>query len=147
MDYVKEFRISTSAEIPEGQGSIGQAWRAKDMVYNGSFAMLLNSDSSKFEIKTVLNLNVNQIMYSSLSNVPDIFVSDSICYYSERIGLGFSKATTNLVSYFDSIAGNSTGFPVSIIKTLTTSPALRSAWRSLLVCCAAQKIGYSCSRT
>jgi DUF917 family protein len=72
--------------------------------------------SSSTETHTIYNLNENLIMYSSLSDAPDIIAPDSICYYSESTGLGFSNATDDLAVYFDSITGKSTGKTVSIIK-------------------------------
>ena len=57
----------------------------------------------------------NLIMYSSLSNVPDIIAPDSICYYSESTGLGFSNASDDLAIYFNASTGKSTGQSVSII--------------------------------
>ena len=68
------------------------------------------------ETHYIYNLNENLIMYSSLSNMPDIIAPDSICYYSESTGLGFSNATDDLAVYFDSNKGKSTGYAVSIIK-------------------------------
>ncbi|BBP01764.1 hypothetical protein SFSGTM_24720 [Sulfuriferula nivalis] len=65
---------------------------------------------------TIYNLNENLIMYSSLSNTPSIIAPDSICYYSESTGLGFSNATDDLAIYFDTNTGQSTGKTVSIIK-------------------------------
>jgi DUF917 family protein len=64
----------------------------------------------------IYNLNENLIMYSSLSNVPDIIAPDSICYYSESTGLGFSNASNDLAVYFDTSTGQSTGKAVSVIK-------------------------------
>ena len=55
-------------------------------------------------------------MYSSLSSVPDIIAPDSICYYSESNGRGFSNATDDLAGYFDPGTGKSTGRTVSVIK-------------------------------
>lgn len=68
------------------------------------------------ETHYIYNLNENLIMYSSLSNVPDIIAPDSICYYSESTGFGFSNATDDLAVYFDSGTGKSTGKTVSVIK-------------------------------
>jgi len=68
------------------------------------------------ETHTIYNLNENLIMYSSLSNVPDIIAPDSICYYSESTGLGFSNASNDLAVYFDTSTGRSTGKAVSIVK-------------------------------
>lgn len=71
---------------------------------------------SSTETHYIYNLNEKLIMYSSLSNVPDIIVPDSICYYSESTGFGFSNATDDLAVYFDSGTGKSTGNTVSVIK-------------------------------
>lgn len=68
------------------------------------------------ETHYIYNLNENLIMYSSLSNVPDIVAPDSICYYSESTGLGFSNASDDLSVYFDAKTGRSTGRAVSVIK-------------------------------
>lgn len=64
----------------------------------------------------IYNLNENLIMYSSLSSQPDIIAPDSICYYSESTGRGFSNATSDLATYFDAGTGHNTGNTVSIIK-------------------------------
>jgi uncharacterized protein len=68
------------------------------------------------ETHYLYNLNENLIMYSSLSCDPDIIAPDSICYYSESTGFGFSNATDDLAVYFDANLGKSTGLPVSVIK-------------------------------
>ncbi len=68
------------------------------------------------ETHYIYNLNENLIMYSSQSNIPDIIAPDSICYYSESTGLGFSNATDDLASYFDFGTNKSTGYAVSVIK-------------------------------
>lgn len=68
------------------------------------------------ETHYIYNLNENLIMYSSLSSVPDIIAPDSICYYSESTGLGFSNATDDLAIYFDVQTGKTTGKQVSVIK-------------------------------
>ncbi len=81
---------------------------------------------SSTETHYIYNLNENLIMYSSLSNVPDIIAPDSICYYSESTGLGFSNATDDLAVYFDSSTGKSTGKTVSIIK-VEAAPELYKA--------------------
>ena len=64
----------------------------------------------------IYNLNENLIMYSSLSSQPNIIAPDSICYYSESTGRGFSNATSDLATYFDTGTGHSTGNAVSIVK-------------------------------
>ena len=78
------------------------------------------------ETHYLYNLNENLIMYSSLSALPDIIAPDSICYYSESTGRGFSNATNDLAAYFDSSTGKSTGKPVSIIK-IEAAPELYNA--------------------
>jgi DUF917 family protein len=95
------------------------------------------------ETHYLYNLNENLIMYSSLSNVPDIIAPDSICYYSEATGRGFSNATDDLAVYFDPAAGSSTGKAVSIIKIQTApqlyqAPGVVASFAGLL-----QKIGYA----
>ena len=72
--------------------------------------------NSSTETHYLYNLNESLIMYSSLSSVPDIIAPDSICYYSESNGRGFSNAADDLAGYFDPATGKSTGRPVSIIK-------------------------------
>ncbi|MDD4965359.1 DUF917 family protein [Halothiobacillus sp.] len=68
------------------------------------------------ETHYIYNLNENLIMYSSMSNEPDIIAPDSICYYSESTGCGFSNAESDLAVYFDTTTGSSTGKMVSVIK-------------------------------
>lgn len=77
-----------------------------------------NSSDQSLSTEThyIYNLNENLIMYSSLSNVPDVIAPDSICYYSESTGLGFSNASNDLAVYFDTTTGRSTGKAVSVIK-------------------------------
>jgi hypothetical protein len=72
--------------------------------------------NSSTETHYLYNLNESLIMYSSLRSVPDIIAPDSICYYSESNGRGFSNATDDLAEYFDSSTGKSTGRTVSVIK-------------------------------
>jgi uncharacterized protein len=72
--------------------------------------------ASSTETHYIYNLNENLIMYSSLSSMPDIIAPDSICYYSESTGRGFSNASDDLASYFDASTGKSTGLAVSVIK-------------------------------
>lgn len=76
--------------------------------------------SNSTETHYLYNLNESLIMYSSLSSVPDIIAPDSICYYSESTGLGFSNAADDLATY------NGTGKMVSIIK-VTAAPQLYNA--------------------
>jgi len=82
--------------------------------------------NSSTETHYLYNLNENLIMYSSLSNVPDIIAPDSICYYSESTGFGFSNASDDLAVYFDSDTGKSTGKTVSVIK-VEAAPAFYKA--------------------
>ncbi|WP_273119195.1 S-methyl thiohydantoin desulfurase domain-containing protein [Ferrovum myxofaciens] len=87
-----------------------------------------NPDQAKStETHYIYNLNENLIMYSSLSNMPDIIAPDSICYYSETTGLGFSNATNDLAVYFDTRTGRSTGYTVSIIKVEAASKLYSAA--------------------
>ena len=82
--------------------------------------------SSSTETHYIYNLNENLIMYSSRSSMPDIIAPDSICYYSESTGLGFSNAEDDLAEYFDFNTGKSTGKKVSIVK-IEAAPKLRNA--------------------
>lgn len=75
---------------------------------------------------TIYNLNENLIMYSNQSAAPDTVAPDSICYYSESTGLGFSNASDDLAVYFDAASGTSTGKTVSIIQ-VATAPQLYNA--------------------
>lgn len=92
---------------------------------------------------TIYNLNENLIMYASLSNTPSIIAPDSICYYSESTGLGFSNASDDLAVYFDANSGLSTGKAVSIIKInaaseLYNAPGVVTSFATLL-----RNIGYA----
>ncbi|BEP95725.1 DUF917 domain-containing protein [Acidovorax sp. sif1233] len=89
------------------------------------------------------NLNENLIMYSSSSAVPDIIAPDSICYYSESTGRGFSNASDDLALYFDAATGQSTGRMVSVIAVQTApqlygTPGVVASFASLL-----RNIGYA----
>lgn len=66
--------------------------------------------STSTETHYLYNLNESLIMYSSLSSAPDIIAPDSICYYSESTGRGFSNSTDDLANYLG------TGNTVSVIK-------------------------------
>jgi uncharacterized protein len=95
------------------------------------------------ETHYIYNLNENLIMYSSLSNQPDIVAPDSICYYSESTGCGFSNAKSDLAIYFDAATGSSTGKTVSVIKVDATeafysAPGVVSSFADLL-----RQIGYA----
>lgn len=92
---------------------------------------------------TIYNMNENLIMYSSQSAVPDTIAPDSICYYSESTGLGFSNASDDLAVYFDSATGKSTGQTVSIIQVATVpqlynTPGVVASFASLL-----RTVGYA----
>ncbi|HEX5392625.1 MAG TPA: DUF917 family protein [Rhodocyclaceae bacterium] len=82
--------------------------------------------SQSTETHFIYNLNENLIMYSSLSGTPDVIAPDSICYYSESTGRGFSNAADDLAPYFDEHTGESTGKTVSVIK-VQTAPQLYQA--------------------
>ncbi len=99
--------------------------------------------ASSTETHYIYNLNENLIMYSSLSNIPDAIAPDSICYYSESTGLGFSNASNDLAVYFDADAGSSTGLAISIIKVdavakLYQTPGVVTSFATLL-----RNIGYA----
>lgn len=76
--------------------------------------------STSTETHYLYNLNESLIMYSNLSSVPDIVAPDSICYYSEASGCGFTNSVDDLARY------NGTGVPVSIIK-ITAVPQFYNA--------------------
>lgn len=89
------------------------------------------------------NLNENLIMYSASSTSPDIIAPDSICYYSESTGRGFSNANDDLAVYFDATTGRSTGQTVSVISVQTApqlynTPGVVASFAGLL-----RKIGYA----
>lgn len=89
------------------------------------------------------NLNENLIMYSSSSPVPDVIAPDSICYYSESTGRGFSNASDDLALYFDASTGKSTGQAVSVIAVKTApqlynTPGVVASFAALL-----RNIGYA----
>jgi hypothetical protein len=99
--------------------------------------------SGSTETYYLYNLNENLIMYSSLGSAPSIIAPDSICYYSESNGIGFSNATNDLALYFNSETGKSTGSTVSVIKinaapTLCTTPGVVASFAGLL-----RNIGYA----
>jgi len=89
------------------------------------------------------NLNENLIMYSASSAAPDIVAPDSICYYSESTGRGFSNAGDDLAQYFDAATGKSTGQTVSVIQVraaekLCSSPGVVASFAALL-----RNLGYA----
>lgn len=99
--------------------------------------------ASSTETHYIYNLNENLIMYSSLSSIPDVIAPDSICYYSESTGLGFSNASNDLAIYFDEDTDSSTGLAVSIIKVdaavkLYQTPSVVTSFAALL-----RNIGYA----
>lgn len=92
---------------------------------------------------SIYNMNENLIMYSSQSAAPMVIAPDSICYYSESTGRGFSNASDDLAVYFDSATGKSTGKMVSIIQVSTApqlyaTPGVVDSFASLL-----RDIGYA----
>ncbi|WP_010461804.1 S-methyl thiohydantoin desulfurase domain-containing protein [Acidovorax radicis] len=89
------------------------------------------------ETHYLYNLNENLIMYSSASMTPDIIAPDSICYYSESTGRGFSNASDDLALYFDAATGKSTGQMVSVIAVQTAlqlynTPGVVASFAALL---------------
>lgn len=95
------------------------------------------------ETCSLYNLNENLIMYSSLSAEPSVIAPDSICYYSESTGRGFSNAIDDLATYFDFDTGKSTGATVSVIKVAALpafyrTPGVLASFADLL-----RDIGYA----
>ncbi|MES2608666.1 MAG: DUF917 family protein [Pseudomonadota bacterium] len=95
------------------------------------------------ETHYLYNLNENLIMYGTASTSPDIIAPDSICYYSESTGRGFSNASDDLAIYFNAATGQSTGKQVSVIQVVTASqlyntPGVVASFAALL-----RKIGYA----
>ncbi|WP_028534321.1 DUF917 family protein [Paludibacterium yongneupense] len=89
------------------------------------------------ETHYLYNLNESLILYSSQSTTPDALAPDSICYYCESTGQGFSNASDDLAPYFDSKTGNSTGVPISVIKVAAaprfyTAPGVLASFAGLL---------------
>ena len=89
------------------------------------------------------NLNENLIAYASASATPLIVAPDSICYYSEDTGRGFSNASSDLAVYYDFEQGKSTGKRVSVIKLaaaaqLCAAPGVLDSFAALL-----RQIGYA----
>ncbi|MEN3156936.1 DUF917 family protein [Alkalimonas sp. NCh-2] len=56
--------------------------------------------SQSTQTHILYNLNENLIMYSSSSSAPDAIAPDSICYYSEGTGRGFSNASDDRARFF-----------------------------------------------
>jgi len=99
--------------------------------------------STSTETHYLYNLNESLILYSASTNVPDIVAPDSICYYSEATGRGFTNTTDDLAQYFDFKGKKSTGVQVSIIKVTTApqlynSPGVLPSFASLL-----RSLGYA----
>lgn len=99
--------------------------------------------SQSTETHYLYNLNENLIMYSSASAAPDVIAPDSICYYSESTGRGFSNASDDLALYFDAATGKSTGQMVSVIAVQTApqlynTPGVVASFAALL-----RNIGYA----
>jgi DUF917 family protein len=95
------------------------------------------------ETHTIYNLNENLIMYSSRAQAPSVLAPDSICYYSEATGLGFSNATSDLAPYFDTATGRSTGRAVSVLAVraapqLYATPGVVASFAALL-----RNLGYA----
>jgi DUF917 family protein len=89
------------------------------------------------------NLNENLIMYSAASSMPDVVAPDSICYYSESTGRGFSNASDDLAEYFNAATGKSTGKMVSVIQVraaekLCGTPGVLASFAVLL-----RNLGYA----
>jgi DUF917 family protein len=95
------------------------------------------------ETHYIYNLNENLIMYSSRSSAPDAVAPDSICYYSEATGRGFSNALNDLAPFYDAANKRSTGLAVSVLKVeaapqLCATPGVVASFAGLL-----RKIGYA----
>lgn len=95
------------------------------------------------DTRYLYNMNENLIMYNTASAVPDAVAPDSICYYSEGTGQGFSNATDDLALYFDTTTGQSTGVAVSVIRVRTAAalyqaPGVLASFAGLL-----RAIGYA----
>jgi hypothetical protein len=85
----------------------------------------VQSDSTQTHY--LYNLNENLIMYSTSSFTPDAIAPDSICYYSESTGRGFSNASDDLATYFNATSGCSTGKTVSVIRVSTAAQLYQAA--------------------
>ncbi|MES1942245.1 hypothetical protein T5B8_18493 [Salinisphaera sp. T5B8] len=75
---------------------------------------------------SIYNMNENLILYCSEDAAPVVVAPDSICYYSEHSGRGFSNAFDDLASYYDRATRQSTGVAVSVLK-IEAAPAFRDA--------------------
>ena len=89
------------------------------------------------------NLNENLLMYSSSGYAPDAIAPDSICYYSEKTGRGFSNANEDLAPYFNAATGESTGLPVSIIRIRTAAQLYNTSGVTASFAALLRKIGYA----
>lgn len=101
------------------------------------------SQADSTETCYLYNLNESLILYSTASSAPLIVAPDSICYYSENTGVGFSNATSDVATYYDFSTQQSTGVPVSIIKVvaapaLCATPGVVASFAGLL-----KQIGYA----
>jgi uncharacterized protein len=87
-----------------------------------------NNPDPKLSTETyyLYNQNESLILYSKQSNQPCVVAPDSICYYSEDTGAGFSNATNDLAVYYDFTTNKSTGNRVSVIG-ITAAPMLNQA--------------------
>ncbi len=101
-----------------------------------------DQDSST-ETHCIYNLNESLIMYSNLNSMPDIIAPDSICYYSESTGRGFSNSTDDLSGYFDPVAGKSTGRPVSVIKVDAAAKFRNATGVVASFACLLRRIGFA----
>ncbi len=103
-----------------------------------------NPDPAKStDTRIIYNMNENLLMYNASLSVPDVVAPDSICYYSEWSGRGFSNADNDLAQFFDAATGTSTGKPVSILKIATdpmlyATPGVKASFAQLL-----RSIGYA----
>ncbi|WP_348764954.1 DUF917 family protein [uncultured Salinisphaera sp.] len=74
----------------------------------------------------IYNMNENLILYSAQHEAPLVVAPDSICYYAEHTGRGFSNAFDDLAPYYDRANARSTGIALSVIK-IDAAPAFRRA--------------------
>lgn len=95
------------------------------------------------DTRVIYNTNENLVMYNAAAGAPDAVAPDSICYYSEGSGAGFSNATDDIAQFFDAQAGKSTGRPVSILQVaahpkLCATPGVMASFAQSL-----RAIGYA----
>ena len=91
----------------------------------------------------IYNKNESLLLYSADRAAPLISAPDSVCYYSESTGRGFTNALIDTAPYFDAAKQKSTGRAVSIIKVAThpalaDSPGINASFANLL-----RSIGYA----